>query len=351
MMNENKFIKAISNINDDFLIEALPRLSKDAKRKNDIKVVGGVVAAVIAFVMVMGALLNICVPIYARNMPVVGGVFAYIQDKLSVAENYSNYASKIGETVESNSVSITLSEAYCDGVNLYVGFVVESKTPFASDDYMEKQLDYAGEAYIKSGNSKVKLDDFGIAGLEGEFKDEKTFVGVEVFSLTGETFPNEFVLDMKINSIGLLPAKKMSVLPIKYKKNTIKGDWRFATNIVTNEGDVEVYEINKTINEHSIDKVVVTPIYATIYTSYPDIYYETTNYEVRAYTAGTDEDISSQGEYGVTSGITQIPRSRIVNNELHIYVVDISTLCKSGSERGTQQESKEHAIVSIDLSL
>ena len=111
------------------------------------------------------------------------------------------------------------------------------------------------------------------------------------------------------------------------------------------------YEINKEANGHTIDKVVVTPIYVTIYTSYPDIYGDTTSYEVRAYTDGyADEDISSQGEYGRTSGITQIPRVR-VNNDLHIYVVNGPTLGEDGLSCGTQKVSEEHAIISADITI
>ena len=111
------------------------------------------------------------------------------------------------------------------------------------------------------------------------------------------------------------------------------------------------YEINKEAKGHTIDKVVVTPIYVTIYTSYPDIYGGTTSYEVRSYTDGyADEDISSQGEYGRTSGITQIPRIR-VNNDLHIYVVNSPTLGEDGLSCGTQKVSKEHAIVSADITI
>ena len=57
-----------------------------------------------------------------------------------------------------------------------------------------------------------------------------------------------------------------------------------------------------------------------------------------------------QGEYGRTSGITQIPRIR-VNNDLHIYVVNGPTLGEDGLACGTQKVSKEHAIVSADITI
>ena len=241
---------------------------------------------------------------------------------------------------------MTMSEAYCDGVNLYVSFVIESGTAFdiwITDEYIKSQLNYDGTMYIESSEGRKPLNDFGLTGLEGKFTDAFTFVGVKSFTLNGDVFPNKFMLDMEIKSVSLITGKADT--------EYVKGDWHFAPSIKINSEKVVTYEINKEVSGHSIDKVVVTPIYVTIYTSYPDIYGDTTSYEVRTYTDGhIDEDISSQGEYGRTSGITQIPRIR-VNNELHIYVVNGTTLCEDGLACGAQKASKEHAIVSADITI
>ena len=314
-MNEHKFLNAVGNISDEYLLEAL---SYRGRRKM-VKYFSKVAAAILAVMILTGFALNAFMPVYARNLPFIGNAFAFIQDRLHTGGAYSNYAFKIGDKVTDNGITITMSEAYCDGVNLYVSFVVESETVFdtwTTDEYIKNQLNYDGTMYIESSEGRKPLNDFGLTGLEGKFTDAFTFVGVKSFSLTEDTFPDKFMLDMKINS----------------------------EKVVT-------YEINKEVSGHSIDKVVVTPIYVTIYTSYPDIYGDTTSYEVRAYTDGyADEDISSQGEYGRTSGITQIPRVR-VNNDLHIYVVNGPTLGEDGLSCGTQKVSKEHAIVSADITI
>lgn len=342
-MSDQKFMSAVGNIRDEYLLEALPQ---HQKKKNMVKIVGRVVAAVFAGIIVTGFSLNIFLPVYARNLPLIGNAFTFIQNNLHVVGGYSNYAFEIGDKATDNGIAITMSEAYCDGVNLYVSFVVESNEPFetwTSGEYIKRQLDYDGTVYVESSEGRMLLNDFGLAGLEGEFTDAFTFVGVESFSLNGDTFPDEFMLDINIKSVSLMTGNS--------DKKYVKGNWQFAPTIDVNADDVVTYEINKEVNGHTIDKIVVTPIYITIYTSYPEIYYGTTNYEVRTYTDGdVDEDISSQGEYGRTSGITQIPRIR-VNNEMHIYVVDGTTLCETGLARGTQEESKEHAIVSVDISI
>jgi hypothetical protein len=342
-MSEQKFINAVGNIRDEYLLEALP---KGQRKKKAYIIISRVAAAMITLSLIGSLSINVFLPVHARGIPFIGSVFAYIQDNLDFAGIYSNYAFEVGDTVSDNGLTVTMSEAYCDGVNLYVSFIVESDEPFSSfttGNYIKRQLNYYGETYIESKEGRKSLDDFGLAGLEGEFTDDFTFVGVEIFSLEGDTFPDEFVLYMKMNSISLLPENTNNKI--------VRGDWRFTPTVEVNTEDVVTYEINKEENGHTIDKVVVSPIMVTIYTSYPDIYYETTNYEVRTYTdGGDDEDISSQGIYDATSGITRIPRYRI-NKNMHIYVLDWSTLCKTGFERGTQAESKEHAIVWADVTI
>ena len=341
-MNDHKFLNAVGNISDEYLLEALSY----RERKKTVKYFSKVAAAILAVMILTGFALNAFMPVYARNLPFIGNAFAFIQDRLHTGGAYSNYAFKIGDKVTDNGLTITMSEAYCDGVNLYVSFVVESETAFdtwTTDEYIKNQLNYDGTMYIESTEGRKSLDDFGLTGLEGKFTDAFTFVGVKSFSLSGAVFPDKFMLDMKINSVSLITEKADT--------EYVKGDWHFAPSINVNSGDVVTYEINKEANGHSIDKVVVTPIYVTIYTSYPDIYGDTTSYEVRTYTDGyADEDISSQGEYGRTFGITQIPRIRI-NNDLHIYVVNSPTLGEDGLSCGTQKVSKEHAIVSADITI
>ena len=341
-MNEHKFLNAVGNISDEYLLEALFYRERKKMVKNFSKAAAAILLAIIITVLS----LNVFMPIYARNLPFFGNAFAFIQDRLHTGGAYSNYAFKIGDKVTDNGITMTISEGYCDGVNLYVSFVIESETAFdtwTTDEYIKSRLNYDGTMYIESSEGRKPLNDFGLTGLEGKFTDAFTFVGVKSFSLSGAVFPDKFMLDMEINSVSLITGKADT--------EYAKGDWHFASSINVNSGDVVTYEINKEVDGYSIDKVVVTPIYVTIYTSYPDIYGDTTSYEVRTYTDGyTDEDISSQGEYGRTSGITQIPRIR-VNNDLHIYVVNSPTLGEDGLSCGTQKVSKGHAIVSADITI
>ena len=96
-----------------------------------------------------------------------------------------------GDKVTDNGITMTMSEAYCDGVYLYVSFVIERDTAFdtwTTDEYIKSQLNYDGTMYIESSEGRKPLNDSGLTGLEGKFTDAFTFVGVKSFSLSGLFF-------------------------------------------------------------------------------------------------------------------------------------------------------------------
>lgn len=341
-MNTKKFSEAMGEIGSRYVDRAMNYQPIKRIKKNNIKILTIRIVAVYATIVFMFfAAINIWAPVWARTIPFLGSAFAFVQDKLDFAGLYSNYAFEIGDTAVDNGITVTMSEIYCDGTGLYVGFVVESEKSFSEispDDYRNGQLYYEGTAYISDESERKKLSDFGIAGLEGQFYDENTFVGIETFSLDGLAFPSEFEFEMKIDLIGRIWVDGIH-------DTTVNGKWKFSASVESNTDDVVTYEINEEVNGHTIDRIVVTPVMITVYTSYPDLYSGTTRYSVDVFSDfSPDENILIQGVYGSTTGITQIPRNR-VDNVLYIYVLDSDQLCKTGKERGTREEIEEHAIV------
>ncbi len=341
-MNTKKFSEAMGEIDSKYVDRAMNYQPIKRVKKNNMKILTIRIVAVCAtFAFMFFTAINIWTPVRARTIPFLGSAFAFVQDKLDFAGLYSNYAFEIGDTATDNGITVTMSEIYCDGTNLYAGFVVKSEKSFSEispDDYISGQLYYEGTAYISGKSERKKLSGPGISGLEGQFYDENTFVGIETFSLDDSNFPSEFEFEMKIDLIG-----RTWVDGIHDK--TVNGKWNFSASVKSNTDDVVTYEINEEVNGHTIDRIVVTPVMITIYTSYPNLYSGTTRYEVKVFSdLSPDEDIIKQGSYGSTTGITQIPRNR-VDNVLYIYVLDSDQLCKTGKERGAREEIEEHAIV------
>lgn len=267
-MNSLDSIKVPDNIDvfiDKGINKAEEKLNKQ-KRKTKKKIVSSVAAGIIG-VVIIGAF-N---PVIASKIPVLKSAFEAVQNKIEYPGEYSNYATVINKTVSSEGVDITLSEVICDGRYLSVSFKVESKIPFKyikydyepSVDYdltkeeankiEKRQLEYEGSGRVDF--SEYELNNSGIAGLDGKFLDEYTFVGVERYELNNlEKIPNEFKYKLNINKLIC-----NSWNPEKIKDQVILGSWNFEVPVkVTNVENKEII-LNEKQNEYEIKKLSLTP--------------------------------------------------------------------------------------------
>lgn len=220
-------------------------------------------------------------PAAAAKLPIVGRVFRYIQEKLEFGGNYEGYADEIGAVYSNNGISVTISEAYCDGTVLVLSYKVESKMAFRS-------------------------------------------------------YPEEFELNVSILGFGLQDNKNKDVY-------WIPGNWRFRVPVRVNGEDIKTYEIEQWNGEYSIDCVKVTSLITTVYTTYPGDEYEEApfDYLVQAYGTLFERDISRMGRYDGVHGVTMIPTKEI-GDRLDIYVVDTRGWT---TEQCVKEEFEKQALV------
>lgn len=332
------FFEAMNEIDDKYVLEAA-RCIEQRKKDKYFRAIS--VAATIVFVIV----LNMVNPVFARSIPLIGNVFEYLQEKIDFKGKYSNYSSDVDLMVKDNGITVTISDTYCDGENLFVAYQIESELPFSDytdNNFSKTQLDFDGVMYVELNGNSLEIDDFGVAGLEGEFVDDNTFVGVDTVRLLDGQFPAQFNYEMQVYRWKLI-LENGSECPMN-------GYWKLSIPIEINKENVEIIEVNVSEREHTIDRVMISPIMVTVYTSYPEIYNDSVNYEVVVFSNKSDENISFQAHYKETDGKTWIPRER-VGDELDIYVVDSSTFTLKGKEAYTKDEIKKHAIVSAHITL
>lgn len=261
---------------------------------------------------------------------------------------------KSNNTQRHKDMSITLSETYCDGDNLLVTFIIkkENLVDLLHEILLEKDINlcsfvYEGDCYMMVGSNKMVLqEEVGVPGVSGEFIDESTYVGVESLSIpnvdSANGFPDSFELHITMKSFGFMCGKEEIKIPTTQK-------WVYEVSVQSNKDEVIVYEISKENNGHSIDKVTVSPMMITVYTSYPDIYGDTVDYTVNIYNDSSSEDeVPRTGHFGKRKGVVKIPR-KDVGKELYIYVWDYSSL---GEEKNMGRSSaREHAIVFAKVSI
>ncbi|MDM0447239.1 DUF4179 domain-containing protein [Clostridium perfringens] len=300
---------------DDVIDEAINMAHED-KKKNKIKGKGYKkvfknIAAGLAIIIGIG----VGTSTFAYGVPVIKNAFERIQKEIWNKGNYSKYATEVNQTVSNNGVGITLSEILCDGQNLYVSYVIESKEPFKYIKYKydpvkdyditkeqaekieQMQLDYGAEAKVSFTDSE--LDNSGVSGLEGRFIDNHTFVGVEEYNLTSLNMriPDEFEFIINFNSIVEEGWNERD------KRHIFKGEWNFKVPVKVDKSLSKCIEVNDMNKEGvGIKEVIATPIKLKLVTTGYDR--EKNNYWIRVYDekgnilrTSSGEELSSYGEY------------------------------------------------------
>jgi hypothetical protein len=180
-------------------------------------------------------------PVWASQLPLIGGIFADMGDKLSYGENYDEYVKPLDNGAETDAAvegttnadggtedgantlpvkftqkidgnTVTLSESYCSKSALYLSMVIESEQPFTKTAVDTRMLPIIAvktqEAY--SFNEETYPD---ILYLEGDFVDSHTYKGVLRFDLLSRTgsisqgttgdveVPDSFHLNLTMNQI------------------------------------------------------------------------------------------------------------------------------------------------------
>lgn len=316
-MNKKDLYKiSLPNNLDDIIDEAINMAHED-KKKNKIKGKGykkvfKSIAAGLAIITGIG----VGTTTLAYGVPVIKNAFERIQKEIWNKGDYSKYATEVNQTVSNNGVGITLSEILCDGQNLYVSYVIESKEPFKYIKYkydpvkdyditkeqaekIEKmQLDYAAEAKVSFTDSE--LDNSGVSGLEGRFIDDHTFVGVEEYNLTSLNMkiPDEFEFIINFNSIV-----EEGWNSERDKDNVLEGTWNFKVPVKVDKSLSKCIEVNAINNDGiGIKEIISTPIKLKVVTTGYDR--EKNDYWVRVYDekgnilrTSSGEELSSYGEY------------------------------------------------------
>lgn len=298
--------------------------------------------SVLSCLVIIFGIIHVANPAMAENIPIIGSVFSYIQDVIDFKGDYKKYATNTDERVQDHGITISMTEFYCDGANLFVSYVIESQkkfTEYSDNQIFQNQIGYEGITKIKSDDKIYSLNDCGAAGVTGKYVDENTFAGSQYFDLSGKEFPDQFQLEIYIYKVTLIAEN------VKNPNISIWGQWKFSIPIQVNKEDVTMYEVNEWNEGYSIDEVIVTPIITTIKTTHPDIYRDNFNYDVLVYgdENGTEE-LTMQGFYDETKGVFKVSTKDIAT-DLYIYVIDESRMSKKKTDTDFREELEQRAIV------
>lgn len=174
------------------------RPSKLQKKKTPIWIKA---AAAAAAAVLLAAGFCTANPVLAAKLPLIGHLFAMLQESSEYPGDYQEYANPLEETVQTpkqetqnpspsytqtaGGVTVTLSEIYCNQTSLSIAMLVESKEPFA-DKILKPQNGSVSLSLEAASNFSFRpLPYIGDKDLTGTFMDEKTFAGIWRIDLSG----------------------------------------------------------------------------------------------------------------------------------------------------------------------
>lgn len=256
------------------------------KKKRRDYLVRGAVAAVVALFMVAVFTSD---PTFAAKLPLIGHIFERVQDEQKYSGNFAEVAEPVTDknVSQSEGITITLSEIYCDPKAMYISAMIESEEPFPEEvkesnmlegdnigyhmylwiDQQELDFmtplpeDYVPQQWPGEEYEWTSLD------LKGEYLDDHTYVGAMRVNFNEAPIayyevPEEFHWKLKVNHIGNM----------YYEKD---GAWEFETDVTVDTAKFDVVEVNESMpNGNTIEKVTLTP-----YEVYIDYGYDKTKIE------------------------------------------------------------------------
>lgn len=290
-------------------------------------------------------------PAWAQEIPFIANVFEYVNDRLTMKGDYPSYVTNVNETVRDGDIGITLTEVYCDGENLFVSYNIH--------DFDEKSDQFAG-SYLDNlvkleGSLTLRTEDDQTVALEemhngeyvhGKFIDDKTYIGVATFLYENQKFPDKFTVDINLNRMTLLAENADDT------DRMISGNWNFTIPVEVNYDDITEISPDIQKDDHSIDKIIISPFLVTVYTSYPDIYWdrEYPDYAVVCFSDKSVLPLGCEAVAGHTSAVHKFSRSEM-GDQLRIYIVDYQKIRDAGEDDTVEEVVEKYAITYTTLDL
>ena len=344
-------------------------------------------AATAAAVMIVGTGFCHANPALAAKIPFIGKIFTEVQQVVTFSGTFDDKAEVLHAeggskaemqnpvyTAESDGITITASEVYCDGNSVFLTAEVDMEQ--GGLDNIAGNLLYLKGSWKLAGDNEEKM--LVNNNLEGKVTDDQTFVGMLKLDLDEADLQNG-VCELQLSMIGYddLNEPDSEDISASHKYNA---QWNLRVPFTVDTEAAKTIEINKERNGYCLRKVFVSPYQVISYTDVPYTELEITkeDYEeaVKEKTGGVSDDIGltyeeyveQVGKAYATSctlifnqnGEKVTPREDIRGrsvyavqgmdiSKLYIYVFDdIDAFCEA-YENGMDCEAVKQAVLSAEV--
>ena len=215
-------------------------------------------------------------PVLAAKIPFIGKIFTEVQqtvtfsgtfdDKAEVLNTESSSEVEIQNPMyiaESDGITITASEVYCDGLSIFL--TAEVNMEQGGFDNISGNLLYLEGSWKLAGDNEGKM--LVNNNLEGKVIDNQTFVGMLKLDLDEADLQNG-VCDLQLSMIGYDDLNELDADDISafHKYNA---EWNLSVPFTVDAEAAKTIEINKESNGYCLRKVFVSPYQVITYTDVP----------------------------------------------------------------------------------
>ncbi len=253
------------------------RIHKRRKDKMGIfkKIGTGVAAAVAAAVLGVGGL-GYFNPVLAAKIPLIGKIFEKVEEDATYSGDFSDKKTVLTKedaagnldtsdyTVSDKGITLTASEAYCDGYSIFLTVNIESEDA----DFTHIPRHYTGmniaddktaAGFYIDGKWRVdgRSDEWLENTFDGEVIDSHTFAGMLKINLA-KKHAGSGELSLTVNGLGYDDDTMIGGEEISASHWT-EGSWNITIPFEVNETDVKTIEVGEKKGNITLEDVVVSP--------------------------------------------------------------------------------------------
>ena len=248
--------------------------------------IGKCVAAVVAAAVIGIAGLGYFNPVLAAKIPLIGKIFEKVEDDATYSGDYTDKKTvltnedSVGNldtsdyTVSDKGITLTASEAYCDGYSIFLTVNIESEdadfthipehyTGMNAADNRTSAGFYIRGTWSVDGSSPEWLENT----FDGKVIDSHTFAGMLKINLA-EKHTGSSELSLNVNGLGYDDDRMLDGEEISASHWT-DGSWNIAIPFGINTTDAKTIEMGEKKGNITLEDVVVSPYQVIVHATTP----------------------------------------------------------------------------------
>ena len=248
--------------------------------------IGKCVAAVVAAAVIGIGGFGYFNPVLAAKIPLIGKIFERVEDDAIYSGDYTDKKTVLTNEdsagnldasdyiVSDKGITLTVSEAYCDGYSIFLTVNIESEDADfthipkhytgmkVADNRTAAGFYIDGTWSVDGGSPELLRNTF-----DGEVIDSHTFAGMLKIDLAEKQIGSG-VLNLNINGLGYDDDRMLDGGEISASHWT-DGSWNIAIVFAVNNTDVKTIEVGEKKGNITLEDVVVSPYQVIVHATTP----------------------------------------------------------------------------------